>query len=194
MQIEDIEGDDEEESLAKGDNSEVKAEKEPKVEQSALKANDKPARRMKIQEVESDDEECEEIVINGHASKKEQTENSSKQLNGGVSDAAKVDKDIGKVKNEGMDNSKEVTKNDKETIGRKSPVAVEDVTIETSEKQSEFVPIERPVFYTKELPSKCTGVKEEATAYFKSGQYGEASQKYLKLIEQLQKGTRMFSS
>ena len=126
MQIEDVEGDDEEESLAKGDNSEVKAEKEPKVEQSALKANDKPARRMKIQEVESDDEECEEIVINGHASKKEQTENSSKQLNGGVSDAAKVDKDIGKVKNEGMDNSKEVTKNDKETIGRKSPVAVEE--------------------------------------------------------------------
>ncbi|WAQ94674.1 SPAG1-like protein [Mya arenaria] len=47
--------------------------------------------------------------------------------------------------------------------------------------------IKRPVFFMTEYPTNCVKLKEEATKYFKNGQYGEAALKYTKIIEILEK-------
>lgn len=82
---------------------------------------------------------------------------------------------------------------------RNSPVeAVEDSEsagdesseVESSETEAIEVAqeVRRPVVYMKELPTTIAKVKEEATNLFKSGQYGDASEKYSKVITMLEKG------
>lgn len=110
----------------------------------------------------------------------------SEKLNVETADNTKTPETGGKT-------DKNETRDSQTDAGRQSPVAAElseistdSVSVETSQEQQETAPIQRPVFYTKDLPEKCTSVKEEATTLFKSGQYGEASQKYSKMIESLQ--------
>lgn len=74
---------------------------------------------------------------------------------------------------------------DTDSVEEKEISEVESSDFETVEPSEEF---KRPVFYMKELPRKAAAVKEEATALFRSGQYGEASQKYNKLISMLESG------
>lgn len=193
------------------------------------KPKEKQARRMKIQEVESDDEECEEIIVNGNASKEEKLDDkvtkdiwdSSEVQNGGNSVAQNTtqysNSDSVTVKvNETIkaEQTKETSIIDEhDNAGSKcnngraaSPVAVEENPPESSDgaksedkdngnkeidpdtEASVPMQIQRPVFYTKELPASCSSLKEEAGALFKSGQYGDASQKYSKLISLLVKG------
>lgn len=240
MKIEDVDGE-AEESSTKGANAVVNEPKEPKDAQSKPIPKDKKARRMKIEEVDSDDGECEEIVVNGSASKQEiesvavkekvETDNSSKDIwndkdveghtvdnssnvntrqcsdsgntgvtakNGGdMEETVSADKTTpGSTENVTENNSgSAVCSND-----RASPVAVNDTGDGTSEQSelenskksatdsAETLEIKRPVFYTKELPARCLVLKEEATALFKSGQYGDASHKYSKVIDLLVKG------
>lgn len=244
MKIEDVDGETEE-SSTKGANSVVNEPKEPKDAQSKPNSKDKKARRMKIEEVDSDDGECEEIVVNGSALKQEiesvpgnnspkekvETDNSSKDIwndkdveghtvdnssNVNTRQCSKSGSTGVTARNSG--DTEETVSTDITTPGstenvtennsgsavcssdRASPVAVNDTGDSASEQSElensknsatdsvESLEIKRPVFYTKELPAQCSALKEEATALFKSGQYGDASHKYSKVIDLLVKG------